>query len=112
MRWLSRSADTATVEQAVESALTTFLDPLAGGSLDPRRPGTGWPFGGTIYFVDVLRVAAQVANVIRVADLVITLNGGRPPSCTDVAIPSGALISVQSVQVSVTTDPAAMGAVA
>ena len=81
-------ADTATVEQAVESALTTFLDPLAGGSLDPSTPGTGWPFGGTIYFVDVLRVAAQVANVIRVADLVITLNGvqtrrlhGRGDSC-------------------------------
>lgn len=105
-------ADTATVEQAVESALTTFLDPLAGGSLDPSTPGTGWPFGGTIYFIDVLRVAAQVANVIRVADLVMTVSGVRTPACTDAAIPSGALISVQSVQASVTTDPAAMGAVA
>ncbi len=105
-------ADTATVEQAVESALTTFLDPLAGGSLDPSTPGTGWPFGGTIYFVDVLRVAAQVANVIRVADLVMTVNGVRTPSCTDAAIPPGALISVQSVGASVTTDPAVMGSVA
>lgn len=105
-------ADTATVEQSVESALTTFLDPLAGGSLDPSTPGTGWPFGGTIYFVDVLRVAAQVANVIRVADLVITVSGVQTAACTDAAIPAGALLSVQSVKASVTTDPAAMGSVA
>jgi predicted phage baseplate assembly protein len=105
-------ADTAAVEQAVESALTTFLDPLAGGSLDPSTRGTGWPFGGTIYFVDVLRVAAQVANVIRVADLVITVSGAQIAACTDAPVPSGALLAVQSVKASVTTDPAAMGAVA
>jgi predicted phage baseplate assembly protein len=105
-------ADTATVEQAVESALTTFLDPLVGGSLDPSTPGTGWPFGGTIYFVDVLRVAAQVANVIRVADLVITVRGVQTAACTDAAVPTGSLLAVQSVQASVTTDPAAMGSVA
>ncbi len=105
-------ADTATVEQAVESALTTFLDPLVGGSIDPSTPGTGWPFGGAIYFVDVLRVAAQAANVVRVADLVITLNGVQAPACTDAAVPAGALLTVQSVQASVTTDPNAMGSVA
>ena len=68
-------ADTAAVEQAGEVGADQFLDPLAGGSVDPATPGTGWPFGGTIYFVDVLRVASQVADVVRVADLVITLNG-------------------------------------
>jgi len=96
----------------VESALTTFLDPLVGGSIDPSTPGTGWPFGGAIYFVDVLRVAAQAANVVRVADLVITLNGVQAPACTDAAVPAGALLTVQSVQASVTTDPNAMGSVA
>jgi predicted phage baseplate assembly protein len=105
-------ADPATVEQAVESALTTFLDPLVGGSLDPSTPGTGWPFGGTIYFVDVLRIAAQVADVIRVADLVITVGGVQTAACTDATIPSGALLNVQSVLASVATDPAAMGSVA
>jgi predicted phage baseplate assembly protein len=105
-------ADTATVEQAVESALTTFLDPLVGGSIDPSTPGPGWPFGGAIYFVDVLRVAAQAANVVRVADLVITLNRVKAPACTDAAVPAGALLTVQSVQASVTADPNAMGPVA
>jgi predicted phage baseplate assembly protein len=105
-------ADTATVEQAVESALTTFLDPLVGGSIDPTTPGTGWPFGGTIYFVDVLRVAAQVTNVIRVADLVITLDGVQTAACTDAAVTAGALLTVQSIQASVTTDPTAMESVA
>ncbi|MGF6870989.1 putative baseplate assembly protein [Paraburkholderia sp. MM5477-R1] len=105
-------ADTAAVEQAVESALSAYLDPLAGGSVDAATPGTGWPFGGPIYFVDVLRVAAQVADVIRIADLAITLNGALAPACTDVAVPAGALLSVQSVVATVTTDATAMGAIA
>jgi predicted phage baseplate assembly protein len=105
-------ADTSAVEQGVESALATYLDPLKGGSLDPATPGTGWPFGGTIYFVNVLRVASQVTNVVRVANLTLTLDGAPAPACTDVAIPSGALLGVQSVTATVTTDPAAMGSVA
>jgi predicted phage baseplate assembly protein len=105
-------ADTAAVEQGVETALTTYLDALAGGSVDPATPGTGWPFGGTIYFVNVLRVASQVTDVIRVADLTITLNGVPAPACTDVSIPTGALLTVQAVQATVTTDPAAMGSIA
>jgi hypothetical protein len=105
-------ADTSAVEQGVESALTTYLDPLKGGSLDPTTPGTGWPFGGTIYFVNVLRVASQVAKVIRVANLMITLNGTQAPACTDVSIPTGALLSVRAVTATVTTDPTAMGSIA
>jgi predicted phage baseplate assembly protein len=99
-------ADTGTVELAVEAALTAFLDPRTGGSA-----GTGWPFGGTIYFVDLLRTSL-VTDVIRVADLVITLNGTEAPACSDVPIPAGALLSVQSITATVTTDPAAMGSIA
>jgi predicted phage baseplate assembly protein len=104
-------ADTSTVQQAVESALATYMDPLVGGSVDPATPGTGWPFGGPIYFVNLLRVASQAAAVVRVADLVVTLNGVAAPACTDVAVPAGSLLTVQSVQASVTTDPFAMGSV-
>ena len=96
-------ADVSVVKQAVEDAITGFLDPRSGGS-----DGLGWPFGGTIYFVDILR-AALVTDVIRVADLVITLNGTDAPNCTDVPIPTGALLSVQSVDANVTIDPAAIG---
>ncbi len=102
-------ADTGVVEQAVESALTTYLGPLTGGSVDPTVTGTGWPFGGTIYFANILRVASQVTDVIRVASVVIALNGTAAPACTDVAIPTGALLNVQSVTATVTTNPTAMG---
>jgi predicted phage baseplate assembly protein len=99
-------ADTGTVENAVEAALAGFLDPRHGGS-----DGLGWPFGGTIYFADLLRVSL-VTDVIRVADLTVTLDGIDHPACTDVPIPTGALVAVQSVTATVTTDPAAMGSVA
>jgi predicted phage baseplate assembly protein len=99
-------ADTGTVEDAVESAIAGFLDPRSGGS-----DGQGWQFGGTIYFSDLLRVSV-VTDVIRVALLRITLNGITAPDCTDVPIPTGALVAVQSVTASVTTDPTAMGTVA
>jgi predicted phage baseplate assembly protein len=104
-------ADTGAVEQGVEAALTTFLGPLTGGSLDPAKPGTGWPFGGTIFFADILRVASQVPDVIRCSDLLITLDGTQAPACTDVTIPTGALLNVQSVTATVTTDPAALGSI-
>jgi predicted phage baseplate assembly protein len=95
-------ADTGAAELAVEAAISTFLDPRLGGA-----DGTGWPFGGTIYFVDLLRTAL-VADVIRVANLVITLNSIAAPACTDVPLPAGALLAVQSVTASVFTDPAAL----
>ena len=99
-------ADTVAVEAAVEAAITGLLDPRTGGT-----DGTGWPFGGTIYFVDVLRVSL-VTDVIRVANVTITAQGTAAPACTDVPIPAGALIAVQSVTATVFTDPTAMGSVA
>jgi predicted phage baseplate assembly protein len=99
-------ADTGTVENSVEAAISGFLDPRSGGS-----DGLGWPFGGTIYFADLLRVSL-VADVIRLADLTVTLNGVVQPGCTDVPIPNGALLALQSVTATVTTDPAEMGSVA
>lgn len=99
-------ADTGTVELAVEAALTSFLDPIQGGP-----DGTGWPFGGTIYFVDILRTAL-VTDVIRVAEVEINLNGTSAAACTDVPIPTGALLTVSSVTATVTTDPTAMGSMA
>jgi predicted phage baseplate assembly protein len=99
-------ADTGAVELAVEAAIAALLDPRSGGT-----DGKGWPFGGTIYFVDVLR-AALVANVIRVANVAITLQNITAPACTDVPIAAGALLAVQSVTASVYTDDAAMGTMA
>ncbi|HEY1749973.1 MAG TPA: putative baseplate assembly protein [Caulobacteraceae bacterium] len=99
-------ADTGAVEDAVEAAITAFLDPRRGGP-----EGTGWPFGGAIYFVDLLRTAL-VTDVIRVANLTVTVNGTIAPACTDVAIAANALVGLQSVTANVSTDPAALGSIA
>jgi predicted phage baseplate assembly protein len=102
-------ADTGAVQTAVENAISGYLDPLTGGSLDPSTPGPGWPFGGTIYFVNILRIATQDADVLSVAEVTITLNGTVAPACSDVPIPAGTLLNVQFVDATVTTDPTAMG---
>jgi predicted phage baseplate assembly protein len=81
------------VQQDVEDAIATFLDPLKGGS-----DGQGWPFGGTIYYSDLYR-AALTTGVQRVANLTITLDGTDYPPCTDVPIPTGNLLHVTDVSV-------------
>jgi predicted phage baseplate assembly protein len=99
-------ADTGSLQTAVETAISTLLDPRNGGT-----DGKGWPFGGTIYFVWVLQ-AAMVPGVIRVANLTITASGTTAAACTDVPIPAGALVAVQSVTANMFTDPSALSSVA
>ncbi len=87
---VSPGSDLATVQNAVETALTTFFDPLDGGT-----EGTGWPFGGTIYYSDVYRVILTVPGVqmIQNGQLLIFLDGLQQQFCRDVAINSGELLS-------------------
>lgn len=96
-------ADVAQVQQDVETAISTFLDPLTGGS-----DGQGWPFGGTIYYSDVYR-AALIADVQRVVSLTITLNGAAAPPCADVPIPTGNLLTVADVNVVVDSNSSGAG---
>jgi predicted phage baseplate assembly protein len=81
--------DLATVKNAVQSALTNFFDPLTGGS-----DGTGWPFGGTIYYSDVYRVIFQTPGVQRIQDnqLLIFLDDQIQQFCRDVPINQGELL--------------------
>jgi predicted phage baseplate assembly protein len=83
-------SDLATVQNGVQSALTTFFDPLVGGT-----DGTGWPFGGTIYYSDVYRVILGVSGVqvIQNNQLLIYLDGQMQVFCRDVAINPGELLS-------------------
>jgi predicted phage baseplate assembly protein len=96
-------ADVAQVQQDVETAIGTFLDPLKGGA-----DGQGWPFGGTIYYSDVYR-AALLADVQRVVSLTITLDGADAAPCADVAIPAGNLLNVTGVSVVVDADTTQTG---
>jgi predicted phage baseplate assembly protein len=96
-------AGTSQVQQDVERAIGTFLDPLAGGN-----DGQGWPFGGTIFFGDLYRVAL-VIGVLRIESVTITLNGVDAPPCTDVPVPTAALLNVTGVTAVVNPDPSAGG---
>ncbi|PWU14367.1 MAG: putative baseplate assembly protein [Verrucomicrobia bacterium] len=82
-------ADLATVQIAVQSILQSFLDPLSGGN-----EGTGWPFGGEIYYSDVYRKIITVEEVDRIADnqLLFYLDNQLQQFCRDVPINPGELL--------------------
>jgi predicted phage baseplate assembly protein len=82
-------ADLATVSRDLATRLGQYLHPLAGGP-----DGTGWPFGGTIYYSTLCRVVLDVAGVDRIADnqLVIELDGRVEQFCRDVPIGVGELL--------------------
>jgi predicted phage baseplate assembly protein len=82
-------SDLSVVKTAVVQALTTFFDPLKGGN-----DGSGWPFGGTIFYSDVYRVVLKVPGVSRFLDnqLVVWLDNQRQTFCRDVSINPGELV--------------------
>jgi hypothetical protein len=64
---IARSSDrVAQVENDVRTAIVDYLHPIDGGA-----GGLGWPFGRRPWPSDVQRVAAAVAGVDRVVDIVI-----------------------------------------
>jgi predicted phage baseplate assembly protein len=91
-------SDLSVVKKAVEQALTAWFHPLTGGA-----DGTGWPFGGTIFYSDVYRVVLQVPGVARLLDnqLVIWLDKQRQDFCRDVPLNNGELTYSLAHQISV-----------
>jgi len=81
--------DRAAVKNAVVSAVTTFFDPLEGGT-----DGTGWPFGGEIFYSDVYRTIFTTEGVARIQDnqLLIWLDDQLQQFCRDVPINPGELL--------------------
>jgi predicted phage baseplate assembly protein len=79
----------AQVQRDVQSALNNYFSPLDGGAA-----GTGWPFGGTIFFSDVYRIILAIPGVARIADgqLVIYLDGEPGLFGRDVPICPGELV--------------------
>lgn len=85
-------ADLAEVKLAVEDAITRYFHPLSGGEDSSlTAEGSGWPFGGDIYYALVMH-RLMVPGVMRVAELGIALDGELAPPCCDVAIEAGALL--------------------
>jgi hypothetical protein len=80
--------DPGAVRDRCREALNGYLHALKGGP-----DGTGWPWGGSVYYADLLSRLQRVEGVSRVADLAVSLDGERTGGpCTDVAIGPGELI--------------------
>jgi predicted phage baseplate assembly protein len=82
-------ADLATVQTAAVSVLNGWFDPLNGGT-----NGTGWPFGGEIYYSDIYRLLIGIDGVQRVNtdQLILILDNIRQQLCHDVPIHPGELL--------------------
>jgi hypothetical protein len=91
------SFDLATAKNAVTSNLSTLFHPLKGGpDFDPVKgiDGTGWPFGGTVYYSDVYRVIIQTPGITRIENnqLLILLDDQMQTFCRDVTIKKAELL--------------------
>ncbi len=67
--------------KAVREAIKTlddYLHPLRGGA-----DGSGWKFGGTLHYQDLITRLTNVADVTSVPTLNITADGNRYPTCQD-----------------------------
>src|SRR6266571_1676534 len=80
------NADLADVKTTIEQTLLGYFHPLKGG-----EDGSGWPFGGAIYFSRVFGHIA-VPGVQRVEQVVISVDGREAAPCTDVPICDGVLV--------------------
>jgi predicted phage baseplate assembly protein len=90
------SADLAEVSQAIDAALVRYFHPLNGG-----ENGSGWPFGGTIYYSRVYQQVFAVDGVASISTLTIVLDGIEQPPCTDVPIVANGLLYSTSHSVDV-----------
>lgn len=77
-----RDADIGTTVRQLLSALNQYVHPLSGGA--DRQ---GWPFGSTLFFTDLIRqLFDQVADVIAIPRLRITIDGVPQELCANVSL--------------------------
>jgi predicted phage baseplate assembly protein len=85
-------ADLADVRQRAAAALAVYFHPLTGGDAGGAEgSGSGWPFGGDVFYSLVLQ-RLMVQGVRRVASLELALEGESFPVCTDVPLEANALL--------------------
>ncbi|HEX4453346.1 MAG TPA: putative baseplate assembly protein, partial [Kofleriaceae bacterium] len=79
-------ADLATVQESAMATIEQYFDPLTGGeSSTATTPGPGWPFGGGIYYSQVIR-RLLVTGVKRIASLTMQLDDQMADPCGDLTI--------------------------
>lgn len=93
------TANTDQVAQAVQQSLLNFFNPLTGGS-----NGTGWDFGGTIYFSDIYRTILNTPGVARLATGAVTLyvDGVKIAPATDVPLDQDELVYSETHRITAT----------
>lgn len=83
------TANSGQVAEALQQMLLNYFHPLRGGT-----NGTGWDFGGTVYFAETYQRILNTPGVLRLeAGAVITYVDGQPqPPCTDVFVNDDELV--------------------
>jgi predicted phage baseplate assembly protein len=83
------AADLGIVHDAVIKTLTDYFHPLRGG-----RDGTGWDFGGTLYFSETYRQILDVPGVLRIVtgSLKTYVDNALQPAATDVLLEPDELV--------------------
>jgi hypothetical protein len=88
----SDEADLASVQETASATLERFFDPLIGGEGSTVTvAGTGWPFGGGIYYSQVIR-RLLVDGVKRIASLSMKLDDDQADLCGDLLIDADELL--------------------
>jgi Baseplate J-like protein len=87
---LDPAEDQADVIRAATAALDRYLHPLTGG-----ESGSGWPFGGALRHVALVRRLLEVSGIRAVPQLHMVVDGLRQPAepaCADHPITAHALV--------------------
>lgn len=80
---VARNANVAEVSRKLQQELLTYFHPLTGG-----EDGTGWPFGGTISFTNVIKRMFKVPGIADIPShlLRIVLDQVSQGSCQDLLL--------------------------
>jgi predicted phage baseplate assembly protein len=83
------TADAGIVHDAVVNQLLAYFHPLTGG-----RNGTGWDFGGTLYFSETYRQILDIPGVLLIVtgSLKTFVDGVLQPAATDVLLQPDELV--------------------
>ncbi len=94
-----QTANSGQVAEALQKLLLEYFHPLTGG-----KDGSGWEFGGTVYFSEVYRRILDTSGVSRLEAGAVTtyVDGQRQPACADIFLSEDELIYSKKHKIIVT----------
>ena len=93
------TANSGQVAEALQKMLLEYFHPLTGG-----KDGTGWEFGGTVYFSEIYRRILDTPGVapLEAGAVTIYVDGQRQPECADIFVNEDELIFSKKHKIIVT----------